>query len=141
MLQYSLKKKLKHTVLAFSRRILKLWSKINSISKSTFPGLLKNFLTFNPRWLEGRVVVAHTFGKVFAHPLVLFGNARCVFYKWICICVPVSKTEAWSVPVDVAAIFGQDMSICKFLTNSQSLSLRWKQKESNFVKNIPFDHP
>ena len=48
------------TVLAFSQRILKLGLKMRSFSKSTFPGLLKNVLTFNPRWLEGRVVVAQT---------------------------------------------------------------------------------
>ena len=48
------------TVLAFSQRILKLGLKIRSFSKSTFPGLLKNVLTFNPRWLEDRVLFAQT---------------------------------------------------------------------------------
>ena len=48
------------TVLAFSRRILKLGLKLRSFSKSAFPVLLKNVLTFIPRWLEGRVVVAQT---------------------------------------------------------------------------------
>ena len=43
------------TVLAFSQRILKLGLKMRSFSKSTFPGLLKNVLTFNPMWLEARV--------------------------------------------------------------------------------------
>ena len=42
------------TVLAFTQRILKLGLKMKSFSKSAFPGLLKNALTFNPRWLEGR---------------------------------------------------------------------------------------
>ena len=42
------------TVLAFSQRILKLGLKIRSFSKSAFPGLSTNVLTFNPRWLEGR---------------------------------------------------------------------------------------
>ena len=40
------------TVLNVSQRILKLGSKIRSFSKSTFAGLLKNVLTFNPRWLD-----------------------------------------------------------------------------------------
>ena len=48
------------TVLAFSQRILKLGLKMRSFSKSAFPGLLKNVLTFNPRWLEERVPVAQT---------------------------------------------------------------------------------
>ena len=47
-------------VLAFSQRILKLGLEIRSFSKSTFPGLLKNVLTFNPRWLEDRVPVTQT---------------------------------------------------------------------------------
>ena len=38
----------------------KLGLKIRSFSKSSVQGLLKNVLTFNPRWLEGRVVVAQT---------------------------------------------------------------------------------
>ena len=49
------------TVVAFSQRILKLGLKMRSLSKSAFPGLLKNALTFNPRWLEGLVMVARTF--------------------------------------------------------------------------------
>ena len=44
------------TILAFSQRILKLGLKIRSFSRSTFAGLLKNALTFNPRWHEGRVL-------------------------------------------------------------------------------------
>ena len=42
------------TVVAFSQRIMKLGLKIRSFSKSVFPGLLKNVLTFNPRSLVGR---------------------------------------------------------------------------------------
>ena len=38
------------TIFAFSQWILKLGLKMRSFSKSTFPGLLKNVLTFNPRW-------------------------------------------------------------------------------------------
>ena len=44
-------------VLAFSQRILKLGLQMRSFSKSTFPGLLKNVLTFNPRWHEGIVLL------------------------------------------------------------------------------------
>ena len=43
------------TLTNIEARILK-----SSFSKSRFPGLLKNVLTFNPRCLEGRVVVAQT---------------------------------------------------------------------------------
>ena len=50
------------TVLAFYQRILKLGLKMMSFSKSAFLGLLKSVLTFNPRWLEGRVVTYRLFG-------------------------------------------------------------------------------
>ena len=49
------------TVFILSQQILKLGLKIRSFSKSTFPGLSKNILTFNPKWLEDRVLVAQNY--------------------------------------------------------------------------------
>ena len=60
------------TVLAFCQRILKLGYKISIFSKSTFPGLLKIVLTFNPKQSEPRTALVKTFCKVFfSHALIL----------------------------------------------------------------------
>lgn len=53
------------TVLAFSQEILTLGLKIRTFPKSEFPGLLKNIIPFNPRWLKGQVVLVHTYYKGF----------------------------------------------------------------------------
>ena len=47
------------SVFALFRRILKLGLKRWTFSKSEFPGLLENILTFDHRWLKAQVISKH----------------------------------------------------------------------------------